>query len=216
MKAPLHDKSGKVTGEVQLPIRVFSREWNPDLVHQALRAQEAGRRKVRAHTKDRGDVRGGGKKPWAQKHTGRARHGSIRSPIWKGGGVVFGPRKNRNFEQKINKKMRQAALFSLLSRQLHDGVLKIVDSLELNTLKTKDVIRELAAFLNEGTVSTLIVPNITNKTIYKSAANIKKTKAVDPRSLNVYDLLRFKQILLDQKAIEVIDGYYKKLNARKS
>ena len=117
MQIDLYNAGGSIIGKADLPEKMFGQKWNPDLVHQVLAAQESNARKPLAHAKGRGEVRGGGKKPWRQKGTGRARHGSIRSPLWKGGGVTHGPTKERNFEKKINKKMRRAALFSILSRK---------------------------------------------------------------------------------------------------
>ena len=103
MKTNLYNTKNEVVGEIDLPKEIFAKAWNADLVHQVLSAQMSNRRQPWAHTKTRADVSGGGKKPWKQKHTGRARHGSIRSPIWKGGGVTFGPTNERNFEKKVNK-----------------------------------------------------------------------------------------------------------------
>lgn len=210
MRTNLYDKTGTVVGEIDLPDKIFNRPWNADLVHQALRTQLANKRQVLAHTKNRGEVRGGGKKPWAQKHTGRARHGSIRSPIWKGGGVSFGPRKERDFSLKINKKMRQAALFTILSKQLADGILKIIDSLKINSYRTKDLVSELKSYLT-GNVSTLMIPNVSEKNIFKAGANIKKVKSISSHSLNAQDLLRFKQILVDKEAVAEIENHYKKI-----
>lgn len=183
-------------GEVDLPDQIFSVKWNPDLVHQAITTIVANRRQPLAHTKDRSEVRGGGKKPYKQKHTGRARHGSIRSPIWVGGGVTFGPRNDRDFSKKINKKMARLALHSALSKKLSDGELKVVDSLEINQPKTKE--------LNWVSKSTLLVPAVENKAIYRASANLPKVKSLDPRSLNVEDVAKYKNVLIDQKAIEYV------------
>ena len=118
MKTSLYNLKGEAIGEIDLPEKFFGYKWNPDLVHRVLMAQAANRRSPWAHAKGRGEVRGGGVKPWKQKHTGRARHGSIRSPIWKGGGVSHGPKKDRDYSQKVNKKMAKAAVFSVLSKKL--------------------------------------------------------------------------------------------------
>ena len=128
MKVDVYNKENEKVGTTDLPDTVFSASWNPDLVHQAVVAQQANSRQTVAHTKDRSDVRGGGRKPWRQKGTGRARHGSIRSPLWKGGGVTFGPRTERRFRKSINTKMRRGALFSTLSRKYQDGEVTIIDS----------------------------------------------------------------------------------------
>jgi len=146
MKAELYDNSAKVKGDIDLPDRVFAAKWNPDLVKQALDAQLANSREPLAHAKGRGEVRGGGKKPWRQKGTGRARHGSIRSPIWRGGGVAHGPTNEKIFAVKINKKMKQAAIFSALSKKLADGELKVVESLAISEPKTKLAAKAIHSF----------------------------------------------------------------------
>ena len=111
------NKENKKVETMDLPDRIFRAEWNPELVKQVFSVHISNRHHPWAHTKDRSEARGGGKKPWAQKHTGRSRHGSSRSPLWAGGGVTFGPRKERDYTRKINKKMKQLALFSLLSQK---------------------------------------------------------------------------------------------------
>jgi large subunit ribosomal protein L4 len=120
-----------------LPKEIFDVEINPDLIHQVVVAQTANRRRVIAHTKGRGEVRGGGKKPWRQKGTGRARHGSIRSPLWKGGGVTFGPTKERTFKKEINKKMKRKALFMVLTAKAKNNLLLVLDKIILEQPKTK-------------------------------------------------------------------------------
>jgi len=179
--------------------KIFARPWNPDLVHQTLLAQQANRRLPWAHTKGRGEVRGGGRKPWKQKHTGRARHGSIRSPIWRGGGVTHGPIKEKDYSQKINKKMLRAAIYSVLSKKLADGQLRVVDSLELDKPKTKSAFSAVKNYL-----PALLVPATGNKNIYRAARNIPKAKSLNGASLNVEDLLKYKNVLMDQKAVAEI------------
>lgn len=144
MEAVIYNKEGKEEGKVTLPESIFGVVWNSDLVHQVVVAQRENSRFSTAHTKDRSEVRGGGKKPWQQKGTGRARHGSSRSPIWRGGGITFGPRKDKKYGKKINKKMKVKALFAVLSRKLKDGEIIFVDSLSYDAPKT----REAQAFLN--------------------------------------------------------------------
>ncbi|NMB48260.1 50S ribosomal protein L4 [Candidatus Kuenenbacteria bacterium] len=138
MSYPVYNQSGSVVKEVNLNPAVFDVKINPELVHQTAVAQMANARPVLAHTKTKDEVRGGGKKPWRQKGTGRARHGSSRSPLWVGGGVTFGPRNTRNFSQKINKKMKCQALFSCLTDRAKDQALILVDELNLPEWKTKN------------------------------------------------------------------------------
>lgn len=199
MKAPVYNLKGESVGEVELSDKIFARDWNTDLVHQVLLAQQANQRLPWAHAKTRGEVSGGGKKPWKQKHTGRARHGSIRSPIWRGGGVTHGPTKERDFSQKINKKMLRAAIYSVLSKKLADGQLKVINSLELEAPKTK-----IAAQSVKNYLPALLVPATGNKNIYRASRNIPRLKSLNGASLNVEDLLKYKNVLLDQKAISEI------------
>lgn len=206
MTAELYNNSAEVNGKVDLPDRIFAAPWNPDLVKQALDAQMNNARKPVAHAKGRGDVRGGGKKPWKQKGTGRARHGSIRSPIWRGGGVTHGPTNERVFAVKINQKMKQAAVFGVLSKKLAEGELKIVDSLAITEPKTKLAHKMILSFAEKPSV--LIIPSSENKNIYRASSNIRKVKSLDPKSLNVYDLLCYKNILLEKDAVRIIDAHY--------
>lgn len=137
IKINIYNQKAEAVGEMELADRIFGVPANQNLVHQAVVAQMANSRQVLAHTKDRSEVRGGGKKPWRQKGTGRARAGSSRSPIWKGGGVTFGPRKERNFSKKINKKMRQKAILMALSDKVASNNLLVLDKLEMDNYKTK-------------------------------------------------------------------------------
>lgn len=207
MKVEVFDQKNKKVGTIEISDKVFAAKWNPDLVHQVFQAQVANSRVALAHTKGRGEVRGGGKKPWRQKGTGRARHGSTRSPIWIGGGVAHGPTKEKNFAQKLNKKMKRLALFSILSKKLKDGEVKFVQSLETEVPKTK----QLALVLKNLEVpkSVLLLPPHGAKNIYRAASNIPKVKALDPRSLNVGDALKYKNLLIDEKAVEALTNHYR-------
>jgi len=211
MKVDLFNQKNEKIGQVDLPDNIFRVRWNPALVHQALIAQMSNRRQAWAHTKDRSEVRGGGRKPWRQKGTGRARHGSIRSPLWIGGGVTFGPRKEKDYSKKINKKMRQKAVFSVLSKKLQDDGLKIVDSLKIETLKTK-VMAEILKNLIKKPFNALIIPSSDQSKIKKIVSNIKNINVISPLSLNVYDLLRYKNIILEKEAIKEIEKHYNKTN----
>jgi len=222
-KTKLYNLEGKETGEVKLPESIFSVEMNNDLVHQAVVTQAANARKVIADTKDRGEVRGGGKKPWKQKGTGRARAGSNRSPIWKGGGVTFGPTTERNYSKKINKKMKQKALFMILTAKLKDNEIIFVDEMKLKEAKTKEMKKALNSLLgvygNDGAdkadgkkeKSILVALDKKDDNVVRMSANIPRVKVVLTNSLNVLDLLNHKYILMTEKSIEVIEKTFSKL-----
>ena len=201
MKAPLYNLAGKEIGEVELSDAVFNREWNADLVKQMFVAQLANKREPWAHAKGRAEVSGGGKKPWKQKHTGRARHGSIRSPIWKGGGVSHGPVKTRSFAVKVNKKMFIAALACALSKRLKDGDLKIVDQLP-SDVKTKALVSAVKFLLPK--MNGLLVPAAANQNIFRASANVKNLKSESAASLNVYDAIKYNKILIEKDAVAKI------------
>ena len=158
--------SADPTGTVTLPNGVFDVEWKPALVKQVLVAQQANARSPWAHAKNRGEVAGSGKKPWQQKGTGRARHGSRRSPIWVGGGASHGPRNERDYSQKVNTKMRQTAIKSILSKRLAENEVKFVSDFTMTEPKTKELFGKLASFLSlaprarERTVSSLAAPRL--------------------------------------------------------
>jgi len=201
MKYLVYNQEGKKTGEAKLPKEVFEVEVNPDLVWQVAVSQMANRRRILAHTKGRGEVRGGGRKPWRQKGTGRARHGSIRSPIWRGGGVTFGPTKKRVFKKKINKKMRRKALFMTLSAKVKEKLLLILDKLEIAEPKTKEMVQIIE---NLKADSLLIALPRVDKNIILATRNIPRTDVMEARNLNVLDLLSFKYLMVTKEAIKVI------------
>lgn len=215
MKIDVFDKGNSKISEMELPEKIFKAKWTPILIKQALLTQQANSRQNLAHTKDRAEVKGGGKKPWRQKGTGRARHGSIRSPLWIGGGVTFGPRKEKNFSRKINKKMKQLAIFSVLSRKIKDGNFKVVDELSfLNEKKTKSAInglKNLIDFNNSKNSFLLILPSV-----YKSAnsavRNLKRISAISAGSLNISDLMKWKNIIAEKSALEEIVKHYNAKN----
>lgn len=204
--------STEPTGTVTLPEGVFDAAWRPALVKQVLVAQTANARRPWAHVKNRGEVKGTGAKPWQQKGTGRARHGSRRSPIWVGGGVSHGPRNERDYSQKVNTKMRQGAIKSVLSKRLEAGELKVLADFDVQTPKTKELFAKLSAFLalpkNHKKVDVLIVRNPEDATVTRIGRNLVKAKVVSPVSLNVYDLLNYKHVLVDQNALPVIAERY--------
>ncbi len=208
MLGKTYNQNGKEIEQIRLPKEIFEVKMNPDLLHQVVVSQMANRRRVIAHTKGRGEVRGGGRKPWRQKGTGRARHGSIRSPIWVGGGVTFGPTKERNYKKKINKKMKKRALFMVLSAKVKDKELRILEDLKLEKPKTKEMVKILSKIQHLKSKiqnpSTLIVLPKKDEKVIKAARNIPKIETIEARNLNALDLLSFKYLLIPKKAIKTI------------
>jgi large subunit ribosomal protein L4 len=207
LTAEVYNQKGKSVGKLELPETIFGLSWNGDLVHQVVTAMQANARTPVAHTKTRGEVRGGGKKPWRQKGTGRARHGSSRSPIWVGGGVTHGPRNEKSYEQKINKKMRIKALFTVLSEKFKKGQILFVEELALKNIKTKDavsVIKDLSAvegfkrMVGGKKPNTYLTTPAKSDTIKKSFANIKTIEIDEIRNINPVDLLAFRYIIITQ------------------
>ena len=205
--ANIYNQKGEVAGKFSLPERVFAAKWRSDLVHQVVTAMQANARTPVAHTKTRGEVRGGGRKPWRQKGTGRARHGSSRSPIWKGGGVTHGPRNDKIYEQKINKKMKTKALFTVLSEKFRKGNILFVEELILKNIKTKDavlVVNELSKIkgfekmVGGKKPNTYITIPAKSDALKKSFANIKTVEIDEIRNINPVDLLAFKYIIISQ------------------
>jgi len=213
MKYPVYNQDGKESDTMTLPKDIFGVEFNSDLVHQIVVSLSANERQISAHTKNRGEVRGGGKKPWRQKGTGRARHGSIRSPLWKGGGVTHGPRVDRIFEKDIPKKMRRKALLMILSQKAKNNQLVILDKIELGTeahpAKTKEMVKLLKQ-LPCNNQATLIASAEYDKKMFLVARNIKKTSIEDARNLNVLQLLNHKYLLLTKESIKTIERVFLK------
>lgn len=203
-----YDQQGKELGQTRLPAEVFGIEMNQDLVHQVVLSQMANRRQVSAHTKGRGEVSGGGKKPWRQKGTGRARHGSTRSPIWRKGGVVFGPTKERIFKQKVNKKMRRKALLMILSQKAKNNFLVLLDKLEIENAKTKLMKGILDKLPLKG--SCLIALPAINKNVILSSRNLPNIETVQAKDLNVLDLLNFKYLLMPKESMKAIQETFAK------
>jgi large subunit ribosomal protein L4 len=219
MKVKLYNQSGEEIGTVELPAKIFNLEINPDLIHQAVVTQTALSRKILAHTKGRSEVRGGGKKPWRQKGTGRARHGSIRSPIWKGGGVTHGPLKEKNYSKKINKKAKQKALFMALASKAKDGELAVIDQISLSETKTKkmkEIFDKISAIWigykkdKKKQSSILLVQPDSNKDLIRAARNLPFLELARADSLNVIDVLENKYLVLLKEAIPAIEKTYLK------
>ena len=214
MEVNIYNQNAEIVGKSDLPDSIFGVKLNSDLMHQALTAQLANARKSVAHTKDRSEVRGGGKKPWKQKGTGRARHGSIRSPIWKGGGVTFGPRKEKIYKVKINKKQKRKALFMALSSKINDKEMALLDKFEIGEVKTKKMAGILDMFSkavwgNSRLKKTLVVLPQSDRKILLSTRNIPATKIISADSLNIYDLLAYKYLIMPKDAIGIIEKTYK-------
>lgn len=205
MRAPVYNLEGQAVSEIELSDAFFGRKWSPDLVHQVLVAQMANARHPWAHAKGRGEVSGGGRKPWKQKHTGRARHGSIRSPIWKGGGVSHGPVSERDYAQKVNKKMVRAAFAAVVSERLRNGEVKFIEHMP-EAAKTKELLKSLAAILSSR--HALLIPARENKMVFRASANVPNMKSVEPTALNVRDLLRYRAIVIDKDAAHIIAEHY--------
>jgi len=206
MKADLFNQEGEKVGEINLPKEIFNIPFNSNLVHQAVLYYQALKRKPTASTKDRSEVSGGGRKPWRQKGTGRARHGSIRSPIWKGGGVTFGPIQEKKYEKKLPSKMRRKALFMVLSQKLQDGEIIFLDDLKFDNLKTKSaqkIIDNLSRIKTDlKDKSKLILLDDSHKDYLKFFSNIKNIGFCEPTSLNPYILLLKKYLIIEKGAIE--------------
>lgn len=210
MEVSVYNQKGKKMEEtVKLPKEIFEVPMNADLVHQVFISQTANKRQVGAHTKNRSEVRGGGRKPWRQKGTGRARHGSTRSPIWKGGGVSGGPRNDAVFEKTIPTKMRRKALCMVLSQKAKQNLLVILDSMDMEKAKTKDIATTIQNSPIKAS-SRLVVSQNADKKVFMAARNIAKTGVSEARNLNVVDLLNYKYVLVSKEAIKDIESTFKK------
>lgn len=210
MKTKVYNQSGKESGAVDLADSVFALPWNADLVHQVVTSQRANQRQVTAHAKGRSEVRGGGRKPWRQKGTGRARHGSIRSPIWKGGGVTHGPTKDKNFKKRVNKKMAKKALAAVLSAKIRDKEVLIVDELRFKESKTKEasaIVRNLskiAGFAGLVSKSAILALSEHDANLIRSFRNLPNINTEEARNITALDLLNHKYVIMPQAAIGVL------------
>lgn len=202
MKIDLYTQTGTKNGTLELPKEIFEVPFNMDLVHQALVRQTANGRINLAHTKLRGDVSGGGRKPYKQKGTGNARQGSIRSAQWRGGAIIFGPRNNRNFSKMMPKKQRRQALFSALSEKARSNEILGLESYSAEKPKTKDFEAMIKKLPIERNV--LVVLPEKNQVITKSAANLSNVKIITANYLNISDLQSYKNILILKDAVEKI------------
>lgn len=206
MEAKIYNQKGTEAGSIKLPEKVFAAKWRADLVHQVVEGMKSNKRAGTADTKGRGEVSGGGKKPWKQKGTGRARHGSNRSPIWVGGGVTHGPLAEKNYKRKISKKMRAQALFSVLSKKFKDNEIIFVDSLATSKIKTKDaviVVKNLAKASGFKAIAESKKPRVLtalsnrNENAEKSFRNLPQLEIVFVKNLNPLDVLNHKYLLIE-------------------
>ncbi len=209
-EATIFSMEGEKVSTIALPANIFGMPWRSDLVHQVVTGMQANARQNRAHTKDRAVVAGGGRKPWKQKGTGQARHGSIRSPIWRGGGITFGPRKERDYHEKINRKMKVGALLSVLSQKAKDGEIILVNELVFGTPKTKEA-RSVIANLAKGADAVRLTTKKRNAALFalsapnpnalKSFRNFGNVMTEEVRNLNPVDVLSHKYLIIENPEV---------------
>ena len=204
-KVDVYDMKGKKVSDVELAESIFGIEPNEAIVHRVLVNYLANQRQGTQSTKTRAEVRGGGKKPWRQKGTGRARQGSIRAPQWIKGGIALGP-KPRSYSYTVNKKERRLALKSILSSKVAENELTVVDKLEVKEIKTKTMVKALADLKVEG--KTLIVLPENNQNVFMSARNIEGVKTIALNNINVFDLLKYTNLILPLDTVKKIEEVY--------
>ena len=208
MKVDLYNQQGEKTGSIDLSKEIFEVEFNKDLVHQALVRQLANKRVAIAHTKLRGDVRGGGRKPFRQKGTGNARQGTIRAPQMKGGAIIFGPRNNRNFEKDMPRKQRRKALFCALSEKARCNEIIALESYTADKPKTKDFAAMIAKM--PITRNVLIVLPAKDEKVQKSASNLPNVKTVTAGYVNIHDLQKYTSVLFLKDAVAKFEEIFLK------
>jgi large subunit ribosomal protein L4 len=205
METIVYNQKGQETGKMKLPEAIFGAPWNADLVHQVVVSMMSSARHSIANTKTRGEIRGGGKKPWQQKGTGRARHGSTRSPIWVGGGVAHGPRADKNYDRKVNKKAKAKALYTILSKKFKDGEVLFIDSLSFvepkaseakNTLMALSKIKGFEKFATKPKNVAIITVEKKTPTLTKSFKNFGNLEVEEFRTINPVSVLNHKYIVI--------------------
>lgn len=227
LEAKVYSQAGKEVSRIALPEKVFGAAWNVDLVHEVVVSMQGNARANTAHAKDRGEVRGGGKKPWKQKGTGRARHGSTRSPIWVGGGAAHGPRNERDYTRKINKNVRAKALASVLSQKLAGGHLVFVDALAFATPKTADArkfLTALGAIEGKKDIGTkkanaaLIILSGRDEQAELSFRNMGNTHVVNVKDVNPVELLTYKYVVVakPEESLKTLESRVSTKVARKA
>lgn len=218
-KANIYNKDGEIVEEMTLSSKIFGLKVNESLVHQAVVAQMANERQVLAHTKVISEVSGSGKKPWKQKGTGRARVGSVRSPLWRGGGIIFGPTKDRNFKKELNGKMKQKALFMALSDKLTNNSIVIIDDWKMEEFKTKqmnDLINKIETKVlgfekakKAKRKMLLVADNIDQKAKF-SARNLEGITVINKDNINIVEILKNKQLITTKEVINNLEKVYNK------
>ncbi len=216
IKLNIYNQNAETVGSLEASARVFATKINTALIHQVMVAQMGNARQVLAHTKDRSEVRGGGKKPWRQKGTGRARVGSSRSPIWIGGGVTFGPTKDRNFKKKINKKMNQQAMCMALTDRVNDSSLVVVDKLNFPEFKTK-IVNETIKKIEDKILkpvsskrSILVINDDKEEKFKYSVRNLVGVKQINLENINLLDLLNYKNLIITAESVKKLEKLYGK------
>ncbi|MFH1401706.1 MAG: 50S ribosomal protein L4 [Parcubacteria group bacterium] len=209
MKTTAYNQNGENIGEVLLPKEIFDVKMNRDLVHQVVVAQSGNRRQVLADTKGRGEVSGGGRKPWRQKGTGRARHGSTRSPIWRHGGITFGPKAEAIFKKGIPSRMKRQALFMALSDKVKNNFLIILEDLKLEKAKTK-LMAEILRKLPPKGESALLALSSMDKNLIRASKNIAGISTVQAKDLNCLDVMTFEYLIMPKDSIKVIKETFNK------
>ena len=223
MESSIYNQSGKKVGQVKLPEKVFNVPFNSDTVHEVIVSMRSNARDPIAHTKGRGVVRGGGRKPWQQKGLGRARHGSRRSPLWKGGGVTFGPSKEKNFERKINKKVKAKVLYMLLSQKLKDEQILFLDRLDVQSAKTKDaknILKSISTISGFKELETkkrnavfVYIPE-KNPNVQRSFNNFGNISVAPVTAMNPIDVVTYKYIVIvdPARAVTFLEAKLKNKN----
>lgn len=227
IKIKIYNQQAQEVGEQEVSEKVFALKANQDLIHQAMVAQMSNERQVLAHAKNRSEVRGGGRKPWRQKGTGRARAGSNRSPVWIGGGVIFGPTKDRNFKKKINRKMKQKALCMAISDRMSGGSLAVIDRFEVSEYKTKSFDKIINGFEKkvfgqaelkgakknkaDKNRSILLLNDQRDGKIVNSARNLSGVTTLNFENINILDILKHKQLILTLNAVQKLNEQYTKI-----
>jgi large subunit ribosomal protein L4 len=220
MESVVYNQKGEKAGSVTLPEAIFGAKWNSDMVHQVVTSVLMSRRNSVAHAKTRGEVSGGGKKPWRQKGTGRARHGSIRSPIWVGGGTTHGPRNDKNFNRKVNQKMLAGALRSILSKKAKENEILFVDKFDLKEVKTKNAVSIVKAlsgikgfemiYKKKNNAICLAIPANDSK-LKRSFNNLSNISVIETRNVNAVDLLnkKFAIFVNPEESLKILNARLK-------